>query len=227
MKKIYSGRSGQVENTTFAILAPNGRSKLTRTGRAPFHEYRDASQMAAGMNEIAQRFEPRSSVKLKDASLPLTDSLEIGLNISAADGLPLIVFVANQSSQLDVLSEKARPLAWSDELIGQFTYAQVTDPEQLKPLAGISGSPEDLNAILIVQPGQFGLSGKVVGQFDSTIDSESLKNELTQIVQKLKRVEKNHNAHVQLGIRMGIDWESAIPETDQESIAARRRARGK
>jgi len=86
MKKIYKGRSGHLENTTFAILAPNGRKKLTRTGRAPFHEYRDAARMANGMNEIAQRYKPRSGVNLNDAPLPFTDSLEIGLNISSADG---------------------------------------------------------------------------------------------------------------------------------------------
>jgi len=83
-----------------------------------------------------------------------------------------------------------------------------------------------LNAILVVQPGKFGLSGKVLKQFDAATKPDRLKSGLLQIVQNSERVEKNHRTHVQLGIRMGIDWESAIPETDQESIAARKRARG-
>jgi hypothetical protein len=29
----------------------------------------------------------------------------------------------------------------------------------------------------------------------------------------------------QLGIQLGLDWESAIPETDQQSIRAKERAR--
>ncbi len=226
MKKIYSGRSGDLKNTTFAILAPNGRRKLTRTGRAPFHEYRDAARMAAGMNEIAKRFEQPSGVKLKDAPIPFTDSLDIGLNISAADELPMIVIVANQTSELDVMSDRVRTLTWSDDLIGQFTYARVTDPNQLKPLTGIEGSLDDLNAVLVVQPGQFGLSGKVLLQFDPTTNDQEWKRDLLQIARDFERAEKDHRNHVQLGIKMGIDWESAIPETDQESIAARRRARG-
>ena len=108
----------------------------------------------------------------------------------------------------------------------RFTYARVTDPNQLKPLTGIEGSLDDLNAVLVVQPGQFGLSGKVLMQFDTTTNDQEWKRDLLQIVQDFERAEKDHRNHVQLGIKMGIDWESAIPETDQESIAARRRARG-
>jgi len=222
MKKIYRGRSGELENTTFAILDPTGRKKLTRTGRAPFHEYRDASRMAAGMNEIALRYKDTSGIKLQDAALPLTDSLEIGLNISAADGLPMIVVVAKEESQLKVLRKKVRPLAWSDELTGQFTFAQVTNPKQLKLLTGIKGSPKDLDGILVVRPGQFGLSGKVLKQFDSTTDLISLNNQLVQVVQNFERSEKNHRTHVQQGIRLGIEWESANPETDENSMRLRK-----
>jgi len=226
MKKIYRGRSGELENTTFAILDPTGRKKLTRAGRAPFHEYRDASRMAAGMNEIALRYTDASDVKLQDAALPLTDSLEIGLNISAADGLPMIILAAKEESQLKVLRKKVRPLAWSDELIGQFAFAEVTDPKQLKLLTGLKDSSEELNGILVVQPGQFGLSGKVLKQFDSKTDSISLANHLSHVAQTFERTEKNHRNHVQQGIQLGIEWESAIPETDENSIAAKKRARG-
>lgn len=227
MKKIYKGRSGNVENTTFAILGPDGRKKLTRTGRAPFHEYRNAARMAAGMREIVKRYEPTGNANADHRSLPFTDTLDVGLNISAADGLPMIVVVANETSQQNVLLEKVLPLAWSDELAGQFTYAQVIDPKQLKPLTGIEGSPEELNAILIVQPDPFGLSGKVLAQFNSTNNAKEMKSDLMQIIHNFERIKKDHKSHVQLGIRMGIEWESAIPESDPESVAARKRARGR
>lgn len=226
MKKIYVGRTGDLENTTFAILAPDGRKKLTRTGRAPFHEYRDARRMATGMNEIAKRYDVHSDVNVKDAPLPIADSLDIGLNISSADVLPMIVIVANQESELKALHDKVRPLAWSDDLIGQFTYAQVTDPKQLKPLTGIEGPREELTGILVVKPGQFGLSGKVLGQFDTNIDSSSLNHKLMQIVQTFERIEKVRRTHIQQGIQVGVEWDSAIPETDQGAIAARKRSRG-
>ena len=227
MKKIFVGRSGNVENTTFAILSPDGQKKLTRAGRAPFYEYRNAARMASGMNEIATRYQASADMKLEEAPLPLAKSLDLGLNISAADGFPLIVIVGNESSELNALSEKLRPLAWSDDLMGQYTYVEVTDAEQLKPLTGIEGSPEEMNAILVVEPDRFGLSGKVLAQFNSASESESMRNELTTIIRNFEHIEKGHDSHVQLGIRMGVEWDTAIPETDPEAVAMRKRARGR
>jgi len=165
-------------------------------------------------------------VKLDQAPLPFTDSVELGLNISAADGLPIIVIAGNESSKLDAMANLIRPLSWSEDLIGQFTYAQATDPKELKPLIGIEGSPNDLNGILVVQPGEYGLSGKVIKQFDATTESDQLKSDLLQIAQNFERPEKHRRTHVSQGIQIGIDWKSAIPETDAEALAARKRHRG-
>ena len=227
MKNIFVGKSGYVENTTFAILSPDGQKKLTRAGRAPFYEYRNASRMAKGMNEIATHYQTPEEVNLPDAALPLTASLELGLNISAADGFPLVVIVGNQSSELNALSDKVRPLAWSNELMGQFTYARVTDAKQLKPLTGIDGSPDELNGILVVQPDRYGLSGKVLAQFDSTSSEQLMKDKLQQIMRDYDPIQKDHKSHVEVGIKMGVEWDTAIPETDPEAVAMRKRARGR
>jgi hypothetical protein len=85
---------------------------------------------------------------------------------------------------------------------------------------------KNLNAILVVAPGQFGLSGKVLAQFDADSDTEAMKTKIADVLEKFERIEKSHGSHVQLGIELGIDWESAIPETDAEAVRARKRARG-
>jgi hypothetical protein len=225
MKGLFT-RSGEVENTTFAILSPDGKKKLTRAGRAPFYEYRDARAMASGMKKIAQQYKVTDDDALSDEKLPFARTLDLGLNIASADALPLIVVAGQNEKQIQTLERKFAPIAWAESNAGQFGYAKVTDADSLKPITGIAGDLKNLNAILVVAPGQFGLSGKVLAQFDADSDTEAMKTKIADVLEKFERIEKSHGSHVQLGIELGIDWESAIPETDAEAVRARKRARG-
>ncbi|MAJ27934.1 hypothetical protein CBD41_00845, partial [bacterium TMED181] len=35
LKKLFRGRSGELENTVFVILAPDGKTRLSKSGRSP------------------------------------------------------------------------------------------------------------------------------------------------------------------------------------------------
>ncbi len=227
MKSIYLDRSGAMKNTTFAILSPNGKEKLTRAGRGPFFEYRNASQMATGMDAIAKTYKVDAETAMSDTELPYAESVEIGLNISAADVIPMVVIASSDEAKAKALVQKMRPLAWRDDsIVGQFTFAKASEAKELSTLTGIKGDLDKLNSILIVEPGQFGMSGKVLAQFDGRVSNEDLKSALVDTIANCVRVSKDHGSHVKLGIQLGIDWESEIPETDSESVRARERARG-
>jgi len=221
LKNIYTGRSGEMENTTFAILSPDGKQKLTASGRGPFHEYRNAAQMAMGMQAIASKQAGAEQAALGDRQLPLMKNVELALNVASCDNLPVIVTVATDEEKLAALNRELLPVAWSEALAGQFVYAAVTDKALLKPLTGV----EIATGILVVQPDEFGLSGAVLRQFASA-DQDELTDALREIVQSYPRPAKTHDTHVRLGIELGIEWESEIPETDPQSIRARRQARG-
>ena len=51
-KDLFATRSGEVENTTFALLAPDGKTRLSRTGRSARNVFTDAAEMAAAMKRI-------------------------------------------------------------------------------------------------------------------------------------------------------------------------------
>lgn len=228
MKSVYLDRSGVLKNTTWAILSPDGKEKLTRAGRGPFHEYRNAAHMAAGMNEIASSYKVSSEDDGSDTQLPYAESVDIGLNIAAADILPMVVVLSSDESKGKALEEKLLPLAWKDDSIkGQFAYAKTSKATDLAALTGIEGEQDKLNSILIVEPGQFGLSGKVLHQFDIEVSNEDLKSKLVDTIMTCERVTKDHDSHVNLGIKLGVDWKSEIPETDSQSVRARERVRGK
>jgi len=221
MKSLYRTRSSVLENTTFAILAPDGEEKLTATGRGPFHAYRDSEQMAEGMNRIAARFALTNQVR-SDQKLPQMKNLDLALNVAASDNLPLIVTIGDKESQLHEVHAQLLPLAWSESLAGQFIYASVLDKSKLKPIQGI----QDGNSILVVEPDQFGLSGKVLAQFEDGTSPQQIRSKLLDVIENFPRVHKDHDSHVLLGIQLGIEWESVIPESDPQSVKARARARG-
>src|SRR5262245_12662671 len=64
-ESLFLGRSGEVENTTFAILGPDGKQRLSRAGRSTKSAFADASQMAKAMAEIAERFPGSSANRSK------------------------------------------------------------------------------------------------------------------------------------------------------------------
>ncbi len=234
LRTIYVGKSGGLENTTFAILSADGKTKLTKTGRAPFHEYRNSRSMAAGMQEIAKSNNVQPETMFTDTKLPFTKNLEIGLNVAASDGLPLVVIVAEDEKQLNALAGNALAAAWSKSVAGQFVYAAVLDQDQLKPITGRvtnSGTKqvadENWNGILIVEPDQFGVSGKVLATLALDSDSEAIHKAFNEAIASYPHKVHDHQAHVKLGIELGLDWESEIPETDPESLRAKERARGK
>jgi len=221
LKNVYLGRSGHMENTTFAILSPDGKRKLTSAGRGPFHAYRNAAQMAMGMKGIASQHEGADKAALGDLQLPLMKNVELALNVASCDNLPVIITVADAAERRQELNRALLPSAWSESLAGQFVYVSVADKKLLKPITGV----EIGEGILVVEPDQFGLSGAVLKQF-APADRGDLQVALPQIVASYPRPSKSHNSHVRLGIQLGIEWESEIPETDPQSIRAKQRARG-
>lgn len=222
MKSLFVGRSGQLENTTFAILSSDGRRKLTKAGRGPFHAYRGSASMAAGMNRIAAQHRPRKQVTPGHAQLPLMKNLDLALNVAAAEGLPLIITVATQREGLGRLNEHLVPVAWSESIAGQFIYSSVLDKQELEKISGVKSE----GGIFVVEPDQFGLSGKVIAHLSIAVNRDKLQTQLDEVVATFPRTRKDHRSHVRQGIQLGIDWESLIPETDPRSLRAKQRARG-
>ena len=222
LKTIYTDR-GMLKNTVFGILSPDGKEKLTKTGRGPFFEYRGARDMARGMKKIAKKYDVKPSVVFSDKVLPFCKSLRLGLNVAAAEGRPLVVVSGEDQSEVDRISEGLVEKVWSEPLAGQFVYAAVTDPkdfdafENLKPFTGTA----------IILPSQFGISGKTMAQFDSDADPDVVENKMQEITNEFLSNSLDHRTHVNLGINLDIDWQSEIPSTDDEANAAKRRARGK
>ena len=80
LESLFRGRSGNLENTVFAMLGPDAKTKLCRTGRSPDSAFRSPDEMAAAMKQILQKYPNARSIS---RPLPLLANVRLGLNVSS------------------------------------------------------------------------------------------------------------------------------------------------
>src|SRR5438552_657238 len=92
LKSFKITRSGEVENTTVAVMSPDGAKTLTRAGRGARQVFGDAAQMAETLTRFAKQY------PVKDAAppleLPKVANVRLALDVAACDNQPLVVVFA-------------------------------------------------------------------------------------------------------------------------------------
>jgi hypothetical protein len=217
LKDLVPTRSGELENSVFAILAPDGVTKLVRPGRSMRMGYRDAQAFARALDGIASKYPGKPAIPSR--SLPLAASVPLALTVAAADSLPLVILPKDADpAMVDAITR----LAWTPELVGRLQYASTKDPRDLQPVKGLPpGSAQD---ILVVTPDEFAQGGEVratlkAGQPDSW---EAL---LRTVVARHTVQVKSMRDHLPEGKRKGVFYEPANPVTDPMELRARERNR--
>lgn len=184
LKRLFVGGSGQVENTTFAILSPDGNTHLVEPGRGPNWAFQNPQHMAGVMNDIARYYHSDGSTK--GWALPTVPTLRLAINVASCENLPLVV--ASDAATL-------APLAWAPELRGRAIYTVSNQWGQ---------------GIAIIQPDEYGLNGQLLSRLPSTATAAQLQAAL----KAYQPFQKNEHEHMREGHRRGIHWQTAIPSTD-------------
>lgn len=213
-------RSGQLENTVFGILAPDGTHKLIRSSRGPDHLFNGPQDMAKALIKIAANYPGVPTPA--PAPLPLVAHVKLAINVAAADNLPLVVVTARDADQRKILEERLAVLAWKDEFIGHFVFASGTGQD----LAALDGVQQDA-ALVIAEPEQFGRSARVMGSLPADASSAQIARLLRAAVSQFTPMDKTFVNHVREGQRRGIFWEPATPVTDPMEIRARERGKNR
>lgn len=214
LENVFIGRSGDLENTTFAFLAPDGTKRLTRAGRGPQmlfgHGTRGIAAMAAEMRAIAKRY-PGKRGALAKAPLPLIADVRRALNVSACDNQPLVVVLAKDAKEQQALEAKLAPLAWDDRNIGAFLYVSTTRTEDL----GAVAKAKKGSGYIVVQPDAYGQEGKGILQLPAAATAKTIQAALDKARKAYAPLDKEHHRdHVRAGKRKGVHWETEIPVTD-------------
>ena len=217
LKQIFTGRSGELENTVFCLLAPDGKQRLSRAHRGTNQVFRSPREMADEMNEIAERYPARETDEAP--ALPQMKDFRLGLNVASCDGLPVVAVVAEDQEQLAELQTRLSPLAFSPELAGRFAYASIHDHDQLKPISG--DKPEA--GYVIIAPDEYGITGKAQQIIAADASADEIAAALRDFADEFAAPAKDHHQHVRSGKEAGIDWQTEIPVTDPMANRARER----
>ncbi|MDF1702703.1 MAG: thioredoxin family protein [Planctomycetota bacterium] len=214
LEGIFLGRSGDLENTTFAVLAPDGKKRLSKAGRGPKMAYghgaRGVAAMAADMEKIAKKY-PGKKDALKAAPLPLVEDVRRAVNVSACDNQPLVVVLGRDEKQQQELETRLAPLAWADTNVGAFLYVSTTSSKDLAALAKTKAAP----GYLVVQPDAYGQKGQGIVQLPAAATAKTIQAALDKARKQFKPLDKaHHRDHVRKGKRDGVNWETEIPVTD-------------
>lgn len=222
LKSFNVGRSGDVENTVFCILSPDGTQRLSRASRGTGHVYSSSKTMAESMAKIALQYSGMDSEIQKIPGIPYVADLRLALNVAGCDKQPLVIINPTANGDTLALEKKISAIARSNDFLGKFIYVKVRDQKELELLAGA----EKESQILVVQPDTFGLKGEVLFQ-TAEVSTTQLRETLNQGISKGKWPAISFWNHVQQGHQKGIFWETKLPVTDKQELSARERARSK
>ena len=211
-----------VQNTTFALLSPDTKEIFVQPSRSPQFQFRNPFQLAALMHEIAAKYTKQPSVE-SSGILPISADVRIGLNIAAADKLPLVVAVGDKKTEVSGLQEKLKAIAWKGKLIGRCVYASTADK---KDLQNIRFDKKPKSGYFVVQPGEFGINGTVLASIDIGVSGRELEESIAKGIAKHKKHKSvDHRTHIENGAKAGVFWDTPVKVSDPMEANARSRTK--
>ncbi|WP_411844658.1 hypothetical protein AAFN60_11510 [Roseibacillus persicicus] len=234
-KMVRKFLGGSFANTAFAILAPDGETQLSRSGRSPHvllgrrgrPEDAAPAEVIQELTRIAANYQPKGNAS--EATLPDFHTTRQALNVAAGDQRLLVLTVASGRSLL-MAKTTLRTVLNDSELIGRFHHdfaEKESAPEWTKLLEG----EKETSGFLVIAPDSFGLKGKVVAQLPLTASVERLKNTLIakNKIYSNETERTNYSEHVREGRQKKVYFPNAMPygeDRDGDGVIDKRPERG-
>lgn len=205
---IRAHLGGAFANTAFCLLAPDGKTRLIRSGRSISRAFGRNRSVAFGLNRIANRY--ANNKGHTEALTPDFHSFRQALNVAAADQRALVLVAASEE-KLPAIEKRMRKVAWSEGVIGRFHFDLEQQPKVWQ--SRLSGLNDCQNGILIIKPDKFGAKGKVLRRCSLTATDAVLLKALEEANQELVKTtpKRVYEDHVAEGREKGFFFEMAMP----------------
>ena len=230
--KGFFARGGNLENTVFTLLTPDGKTKLVAAGRSPVWAFGGVAglgvnaqpeepikKMGQTMEAIALAYPGKGKAAKGFPPLPYLADLRLALNVTAADRQPLVAVFASDAARRKAMERELSAVAWSDQFIGQAQYVAVADAKEFKAVKGLKAKA----GFIVIQPGIFGLEGSVIQEISANAKAGELKKQLAKALGQHKPNTLSYYEHRAAGVRAGKRWESKTPNTDNSGLRNPRR----
>lgn len=206
-------------NTAFAILTPDGKpaARGRGPGRGPMDLYKDAAEMAKGMDAIAEKY-PLKKVEGVPA-LPVSLTAKVGLAVAASENQPLVVVVSDGGKQQEEIEAKLAPLAWSKPFDGRFVYASTSAAKGVPK----SGDFKIASGIAVIEPDTFGMGGKIVKEIPADQSATKIAEALTEALKSHVVMSKTRRGLHFQGLKEGIFYVPNLPVVARGEASDRER----
>lgn len=216
---IASLTRGDVSNTSFAILTPDGRPALRGRGpaRGPGNFYATPNDMARGMDLIALQYPAK---KVEGApELPINLNAKVGLVVAASENQPLALVLSPDPKKSVALEAKLAELAWSKEFTGRFTYATATEMKELPKVKGHSIK----EGIVFIEPDLFGIAGETLREVPADKLASKLSETMREALKKHTPLAKSRNELARKGYDLDVYYETGVPVSGRGEARDRER----
>jgi len=240
LKTLHVSYTGEIANTVFALLAPDGKTKLSAADRSPAQVFggvpnrRSDRPGAAELNEaaarkLAERMEAIARTHPgKDGeaglqrALPRSSNLRMAVNIAACDNQPLLVLFSEKPEELKAMEKALQPVAWSEGIVGRAVYVTVRSAAEYSRLVR---HKEPSAGFVLAAPEAYGRHAVPLLKLAPTTAAAELQKELRAMLALYNPPPKDSDAHEAAGLEAGIRWRPKTPITDR-SRARRGGGRG-
>ena len=213
---------GNLQNTVFALLTPDGKTPLVRSGRSPVWAFggvrgpginaqplESIKKMGRTMEAIARRYPGNERDVRGPRPVPYLADLRIALNVAAADRQPLVVVYSTDRVQRAQMERELSQVVWSEPFVGKVQYVAAQAAGEFKSVQGLAAR----SGFIVIQPGTFGLTGRVIGTLPPETDTADLREHLATALNRHRPSQLSYNQHRQAGVRAGARWQSRVPNT--------------
>lgn len=204
LTSILNGPNG-LQNTTFALLDPNGE-QLTRGSRSPGMTFKRVERFVDALEETSDTYKEDAK---EIQALPILDNLRLALNVAAADLRPLVVVRAKSDKTAQALAQMVAKTAWSKSSVGRFHYVVLSGQ------ASHEGFTPELG-VTVVQPEAYGRGGKTLTHVATNASNRAVAKALADGLQAHSPADKEYEQHVRDGLRKRITWETETRDTDRK-----------
>ena len=201
LASVFSGGSGLLENTVFAILASDGRTPLVRSGRSP-RQFRSAAELALAMRGFSRG---RTRWTPEIAGVPRIETVRLALNVAACDHLPLLVTYGATPQRVRQLEQVLASTAWDEGVAGRVLF---TSTSRQRDIQQFSRTADE--GYYLVRPDEFGLHGRLVTAFNE----QTVGLQLSQACASYHATALAPLDHIRQGHQQGILWQTQVPVTD-------------
>lgn len=215
-KLVRSFLRGAFANTAFCILAPDGETRLSRSGRGPSSllgrrggSAQDQDAVIEALNEIAADFREKGSRSM--AVVPDFHSTRQALNVASGDQRLLLLTVAPEGSRQQV-SDTLQAVLNDEDVLGKFHH-DFADKEADREWASLLKGAKTKAGYFVVRADAFGVQGEVLAELSLTSTASSLRKALQKANTTFALTEKRkvYRQHVRDGKRQGIHFENGMP----------------